>query len=154
MDFGPVIALGVSALLITSGQLLWPTREKRLRRALAALPGALVRDANGAVRVTGRLRGAGQLLEAPLSGRPCVAYAVAIDTPTGSGGGRGGPIWRSVVDLKRACPFFLADESGEARVDPAGPFLLVRAADVTGMTKGPYPGKHEALSRFLESRDL
>ena len=61
--------------------------------------------------------------------------------------------WHCLVEMRQACPFALADESGQARVDTSGPSVLALVHDRTGATGGlsRYPGKHPELGVFLES---
>jgi hypothetical protein len=154
MDVGALIAMGAIAVLTTAGQLLFPRREKRIRRQLNAYPGTLVLSANGAIRVTGRLRGDGERLQAPLSGRPCVAYELVVDGWVRLGGGPDSTVRRRFVDLRDARPFLVTDESGTARIDTSGSFRLALRPDFAGRTRGAYPGKHHALSLLLESRGI
>lgn len=148
---GPFVAIAVMAVLTVAGQLLWPSRIRRIGRALAAQPRARVQEAHGTVRLTGSVRRVGQLLQAPLSGRPCVAYELLIYEPVRTGQGLAS--WYRLVEMRQAHPFVVADESGEARVDTSGPFLLALVHDRAGATGGLswYPGKHRELGLFLES---
>ena len=152
MDLGPYIALGVAAMLLMAGNLLFPNRAKRMQRALMAKPLARIDRAEGAVRLTGQVHREGNLLEAPISGRPCVAYQIVIHTR--AGGSPGGSISLCLVNQQEACPFLVKDESGIARIDTFGPFVLALPYDRTGRVSGPYPGKHRPLSLFLESMGL
>lgn len=146
---GPVLAIGVLTLLIVAGHYFLPGRAERVRRALAAQPRALVEEAQGTVRVTGRVRRIGELLRAPLSGRPCVAYEMLVNE---AGNGMGSLPY-CLVESQQACPFVVADESGEARVDPSGPLRIAVVHDRTGTTSwlGEYPGKHREFARFLHA---
>ncbi len=130
----------------------------RKRRALSALPSARIGEAHGTVRVSGRIRQGDQSLKAPLSGRRCVGYELVIYISGAVTGGTGNmyqpPAWRRLVDMQKACPFLVADESGEARVDTSGPFSLILVDDRTGTTKGPHPGEHRELARFLKSKGI
>jgi hypothetical protein len=151
VDGGPFIAIGVFTLLIAAANLLIPSRAKRVDRALAAKPRALVEEAEGTVRLAGRVRRIGDLLQAPLSGRPCVAYELCVNES-----GQGGPEssgWYRLIEMRQACPFVVADESGEARVDTDGPFRIAVTYDRTGTTRwfGEYPGIHRDLARFLKA---
>jgi hypothetical protein len=151
MDPGPFIAIGVFTLMTFVGHYLLPSRAKRIQRKLAAQPRTRIKQAEGAVRVSGRVRRIGELLHAPLSGRACVAYELIVES-TGSSVGSDGFRHRW-VDRRQACPFVVADESGEARIDPSGPFLLALVIDRTGTTGwlDPYPGKHRELGAYLQS---
>ncbi|HXI59876.1 MAG TPA: hypothetical protein VNO55_27600 [Polyangia bacterium] len=146
------MALAGVAVLTIAGQLLFPTRARRISRALAAQRRVRVQEASGAVRLTGRVRRAGELLRSQLSGRPCVAYEVFVYVP-GATGGQSMANWLRLVDLRQACPFVIADESGEARVDTSGPFFLALVHDRVGSTGfSRYPGKHGLLGLLLEER--
>jgi hypothetical protein len=150
MDVGPYIAVGLIVILTAAGNVLFPNRAKRTQRALGGLPRARIDTAHGAVRVTGRIRRDDELLEAPITGRPCVAYELAIhagsqNTSTGMSG------WRRLLHQQQACPFLVADESGTARIDTSAPFVLGLVCDYSGKTSGAYPGKYGAVALFLES---
>jgi hypothetical protein len=149
MEIAPYVALAVITLVTTAGNYLWPGRRSRINRALAARPRALVHDAHGTVRLTGRVRRIGDLLRAPLTGRPCVAYEVVVDEP-GTGG------WQRCVELREVRPFMVADESGEARIDSSGPFLMSLSYHRTGNTSAfsIYPGLHEDLASLLSTEGV
>lgn len=154
MDFGPFIAMGVLTALVTAGQFLLPSpdrrRARRIERALAARPRSWICEARGPVRVTGRIHPDGEVLEAPLSGRRCVVSELLVDVQNHDGTG----LWRRVVDLQQASPFLLSDETGTARVDTSGPFSLGLVHDRMGMARGAYPGAHLKLSVILEGMGL
>jgi len=85
-----------------------------------------------------------------------VAYEVVVDE-AGRLIGDGTANWRRLVELQGALPFLVVDESGEARVDTSGPFLMALNYDRTGDTSGwfrKYPGKYQALASFLSSIDV
>jgi hypothetical protein len=146
VDVGQLIAVGVIAVVTLAGSYLFPSREERDQRELEAYPDTLVSEGSGAVRVTGRVHGVRELLEAPLTGRPCVAYELIV-------GGQMPAGYLRLMNQQDARPFLVTDESGTARVDTSGPFRLALRPQV-GTTSGPYPGKHKALSLLLESRGL
>jgi hypothetical protein len=154
MDSGPFIALGVMTVLLLTGNWLWPTSEKHFRRELEAYPEALVSKASGAVRVTGRIRCAAELLSAPLSGRACIGYEIVVEAKTGAYQPYGLRPTSRLVAAREVCPFLLTDESGTARVDTSGPLRLGLLTDYVGVTDGDYPGKHQALSVLLESKGV
>jgi len=151
VDPAPYIALAVLTLGLVAANSFWPSRRRRVERALVARPRALVHDAHGTTRLTGRVRRIGELLCAPLSGRPCVAYEVVVQE-LGRSSGPGVPAWRS-VERSDAHPFLVADESGEARIDTSGPYLMSLSYDHSGNTGGfdKFPDKHPALATFLLS---
>jgi hypothetical protein len=149
VDVAAYVALSLISALTLGWTLLAPSRKKRIDHALAARPRTFIKLAEGAVKVTGRVQKDHELLEAPLSGRPCVIYELIVTAPTPSAGK--GPIWKRLVDVQQGCPFFVVDESGAARIDTSGPFSVALAHDRIGVTKGPYPGAHRPLSLLLES---
>jgi len=150
-----LIASGVAmAMVVTAGYFSPPNRARRrarrTERALAARRGTWISEARGTVRVTGRIHRDAKLLEAPLSGRRCVVYELVVDELSS-----GSPsLWQRLLDLRQACPFLLADDSGTARVDTAGPGFVALVHDHVGVTSGVYPGKHRELSMVLESSGI
>jgi len=125
-------------------------RARRTERALAARQRTWISEAHGPVRVTGRIHRDAKLLEAPLSGRPCVGYELVVDEMSGAVPS----LWERVLDLRQACPFLLEDDSGTARIDTAGHGFVALIHDHVGVTSGIYPGNHRALSMVLESSGL
>ena len=119
---GPYVALAVMLAATVTGHFFWPSRKRRIGRALAARPHARVHEAHGTVRLTGKVRRIGALLQAPLSGRPCVAYELLIYEPVRTGG-RSMGVWHCLHDRTGA----------------------------TGGLLSRYPGKHGELGMFLES---
>lgn len=94
--------------------------DLRLRRRLRKVPAVQIADApeNAQVRLVGHVRPlAGRVLEAPLSGRRCVYYAVeVIERQAVFGRARSGPLLAMEQD---AIAFVLEDGSARAVVDPA-----------------------------------
>jgi hypothetical protein len=161
MELGQIIALAVLALGIAGAQSVWPTRNRRIRRALASRPEGRVEGAHGVVRLSGRIRRVGDLLIAPFSGRPCVAYEVVVDEPSRvrEHGNQSLPVaapWRRIVERREAIPFLVADETGEARIDLTGPYELSLTRDFTGDTGKftQYADKHRALATFLAAIEV
>ena len=144
MEIAPYVALALITLVTTAGNYLWPDRRSRIHRAVASRRRVMVHDAHGTVRLTGRVRRIGDLLRAPLTGRRCVAYEVVVDEP-GAGG------WCRCVELREVRPFMVVDESGEARIDSSGPFLMSLRYHRTGNTSAfsIFPGVHEDLASLL-----
>jgi hypothetical protein len=151
MDSSALVAAAAMAILGVAGQMLWPTRRRRIRRALAARPAPRVNAASGEVRVAGRVRGTGELLRAPLTGRTCVAYELLVET-TSSTGDRTQLRFR-VVSEQRACAFLVEDESGIARVETSRSFVLDLPRDHTGSVGwlDRYPGDHGRLAEVVEA---
>ena len=155
MGVGLFIASGVAMAMVVTARYFSPPnrarrRARRTERALAARQRTWISEAHGPVRVTGRIHRDAKLLEAPLSGRPCVVYELVIDELSSATP----PLGQRLLDLRQACPFLLEDDSGTARVDTAGPGFVALIHDRVGVTSGIYPGKHRELSRVLESSGL
>jgi len=82
-----------------------------------------------AARIVGKVVPGGEMLVAPLSGRPCVHYVVVVDRVTvmdrtawvleDLGAWRAPPAERLIAE-ERGTPFVVADDTGRAVVDPAG----------------------------------
>jgi hypothetical protein len=123
----------------------------RAKRILARRRRTPIRDAAGpGLRVTGRVRLRGKALEAPVSGRACVAFQLAVQAHSRNG-------WRTVLELREAGPFVVADESGQALVDTAEPFVLALVASEagsTGWTGRLNPERRQALQALLGARAL
>jgi hypothetical protein len=155
VEVGLFIAIGVMAVVATTAGYFSPPnrarrRARRTERALAARQRTWISEADGPVRVTGQIHQDAKLLQAPLSGRRCVVYELVIDELSS-----GSPsLWQRLLELRQACPFLLADESGTARIEPAGPGFVALIHDRVGVTSGAYPGNHRELSRVLESSGL
>jgi len=149
---GLFIASGVVMAMVVTARYFSPPnrarrRARRTERALAARQRTWISEAHGPVRVTGRIHRDAKLLEAPLSGRPCVVYELVIDELSS-----GSPsLWQRFLDLRQACPFLLEDDSGTARIDTAGAGFVALIHDRVGVTSGIYPGNHLELSMVLES---
>lgn len=150
---GPYVAVAVLTAALIAANALWPTRRKRIDRAIAARPRALVHTARGAVRLTGRVRRISELVTSPLSGRPCVAFDLTVDEPRPTNG-PGGAGWHRRVKMSAARTFAIVDESGEARIDLSGPFEMSLGGGLTGTTEGKHPGRHPQLASFLSSLDV
>ena len=152
MGVGLFIASGVVMAMVVTARYFSRSnrarrRARRTERALAARQRTWISEAHGPVRVTGRIHRDAKLLEAPLSGRPCVAYELVIDELSS-----GSPsLWQRFLDLRQACPFLLEDDSSTARIDTAGPGFVALIHDRVGVTSGIYPGNHLELSMVLES---
>jgi len=102
------------------------------------------------VHVRGRVRTSGDLLQAPLTGRACVAYQVFIQA--GLQHGNTTSLVR-IMDVRIACPFRVEDETGAAYVEASDPFLLESFAAESRGTRflQPHPGIHPELALFLAS---
>jgi len=149
-EIGALVAL-VSVSLARVGYYKFLNPEARVRRTLARRSRTRIQDAAGrALRVTGHVRGRGEPLRAPVSNRPCVAYRLWVQEHNRNG-------WRTLLDAQEASSFVVFDESGEALVDPSGPFRLALAPDEgggTGWTGRMGAARVQALQSLLGDRAI
>jgi hypothetical protein len=127
----PIVATVGAFVVFCVGRVIYTdflSPEARVKRALAGRRRVPIGEAQeGPVRLTGRARQVGELLRAPASQRPCVAFQLVVEERGGSNG------WQKVLELAVGAPFRLEDESGAALVDTAaGPFSLALVPDRTG----------------------
>ena len=101
-----------------------PADRKLVKRRRQAVSGA-----DGLVRVTGRARPVGALLQAPISGRECLAYEIVVR----------GAMLQLVVERREIAPFVVEDQSGEMPVDIATPFELSLKHDLVATTNSDNP---------------
>ena len=101
MDLTPLAGTAILGVFMLVASRFWPKRKNPINRALASKPRVLVHDAEGTVRLTGRVRRIGELVRAPLSGRLCVAYEVVVKEPSRDVRGVG-PSWTSAAG--GSCP--------------------------------------------------
>jgi hypothetical protein len=89
-------------------------RQRRIRtREIAELP------ENELGRIVGRVAALERSLIAPLSGRPCVYYAVIVEEVRPRG-------WQELVAERRGVAFAIKDYSGKAIIDPANASVALR----------------------------
>lgn len=70
------------------------------------------------VRIVGQVTAGSQgVLVAPMTGRPCVAYALFLEHLTSAG-------WTTDFRYLGDAPFYVTDESGRARVQPSPHFFV------------------------------
>ena len=107
------------------------------RRSLAELPEGVV------ARVVGRAAQLTEVLEAPLTGRPCVYYKVTITRPLLNLGG-------TLAHEERGVMFALDDGTERAVVDPTNCLvdLVVDERDASGADHRPTGREQVLLSRF------
>lgn len=115
-----LLGVAVGCGLFGYGFRLW--HRKRL---IEDVPTAKIRSMPlGRVEIAGRAREK-ELLEAPISGVPCVFFRYQVEEEVGSGRHRR---WRTVARGDSSeTPFYVEDETGRVRVDPAGATLELRA---------------------------
>jgi hypothetical protein len=126
------------------------TEDESTDEDVAKRPRMPIRTASGAsLRVAGRVRALGDVVTAPMSGGPCVAFQLQIEEwksryQVGS--------WHLLLDLQDARSFSLADETGDAFVDAAGPFVLALGSDEAGTNDPREPmdsGRMTTLTSLL-----
>ena len=147
-------AIGLTAAILGGLALISIVRrnapqERALKWQLANAPRTPIgRLRSGSVAcVSGRVRGAGELLQAPLSGRRCLAFQITVDeTAAGES--------RSVTRLVRASPFWIDDGTGRALVDPGARFALALVRDMAVRTSWSDERPGDPLRDFLESQGV
>ena len=87
----------------------WKLRLAK-RASLGELPEGKV------ARIVGTARSAGATLEAPLSGRTCLAYFVQVEGLERAQKGR--DAWKGIIKVLGGVPFAIDDGTGRALVDP------------------------------------
>lgn len=130
-------------------------RRSRVADALGSAPcvdiGALREGATA--RVQGTLEAhEGDVLVAPVSGRRCAAYEVVVEEQREpkrhEAEWGGGPLWRPLVEEKRAVPFEVGDATGRVLVRPTRLELGTRTEWKADPSNLP-PGTAERLDALL-----
>jgi hypothetical protein len=119
-------------------------RKRRGHRVLQARPEKRAAEiADGElVRVHG-LSVADRTLVAPLSGRPCIGYSVAVEE-------REGLLWRKIAQREEFLPFRIVADGRDFHVD--GPFLLALKIDARrDKVKEPSPAEASVLGELRVS---
>jgi hypothetical protein len=121
-------------------------RSRRIVRLLRRTPRVAIADHEGSLarRIVGEVIALEPLL-APISGRPCVCYAIAAFVLAPSPSGDGTQEWRPIGTEHGGVPFLVTDGSGRARVDPAASELLIRSSEKTDE-------RHAGARRYLLAR--
>jgi hypothetical protein len=118
-------------------------RSRRIVRRLRRTPRVAIADHDGALarRIVGEVVPL-EPLRAPISGRPCVCYAIAAFVLAPSPSGDGTQEWRRIVTEHGGVAFLVRDASGRARVDPSSSELTIRTGEETDE-------HHEGARRYL-----
>jgi hypothetical protein len=110
------IVIGVLFAIFNKG-----ARTKRMLRNMPVTPiGRLADDTLG--RVVGRAQGEGNVLNGPLTGRPCVYYIAVVEQQHSTGRSS---YWKTLIREVRATQFRLVDDTGYAIVDPSHAQVLL-----------------------------
>jgi hypothetical protein len=129
--------------------------EDRITRTLARRRRVPIRTiGDDIVRVTGRVRAGSELIQAPVSGRPCVAFHLLIEQWVNV---RRVPRWDVLLELQDVRPFSIVDESAEAMIDPDGPTAVVLVFDKSGPSRRFDEAdrtQFKELKRILESAGI
>jgi hypothetical protein len=139
----PLLVAPVLGLLAVGGYYLaraFGTPEARAMRALRAVPRSTIAEfpEGGARRIVGVIEAhEGKTLSAPLSGRPCVAYAVVVEEhPRGRNS-----MVQTIIEDHDAVPFVVADDTGRALIRAAGscPTPAMNTVSSTGLFEAASP---------------
>lgn len=154
MDLSIVATVGAFAAFCI-GRVVYSdflSREARVKRRLAGRARVSIGEAQeGLVRLTGSAQAIGELLRAPVSQRPCVAFQIVARMRD-----RSGP-WKTVMQLEGVCPFILADMSGQAVIDTAaGPSSMSLVPNRRGSSSAFRPDHADLriVRALLRSRDI
>lgn len=114
-----VVALLIRSTIVNSpgGLEAWQVK-RRHRRTLPRPIGALPENELG--QITGRVAAFERTLTAPLSGRPCVYYALVVLEYRATT-----KRWRACVNERRGASFVLEDLTGKAIIDPSNAQLAL-----------------------------
>lgn len=125
------------------------SKAARTRRALRSTERTLIVDAieGTLVKISGRVKYAGEPMEAPLSGRTCAVWEVVVEEHRSSGRSSH---WRSIISDYEAQHFIIEDESGKALVKPVVPQLALEQD--ARYRSGTFMDAPPELERFLASR--
>lgn len=137
------IALAVGGVVFS---MWWFSEDTKIRRTLKSTPTRAIAtlQEGEVVRVTGRLRPAGDLLRAPLTGRPCAYYLVEVHESQKRGKSS---TWVEIAQEVQRLDFEVVDATGTAlvRMD-ASKVLLTR--DMHSRS-GLFDDANEAEKAFL-----
>src|SRR5262245_52928592 len=131
---------GFTAVAIVIASLSGDQRTRRqLRRSTAKRIQELGDDERS--KIVGRVRATGELVDAPVSGRPCVAFAVSVIVH--------GYNTSKTFRETSAVAFSLEDDSGRALVDPSDARIAVDgpATVQAGTLDDPIPSAVALLER-------
>ena len=119
------------------------TGDQRIRRSLRKSAAKRIQELadDELAKVVGRARAVGELIDAPVTGRPCIAYAVNVVV-------HGHNTSRTFRDTGGA-PFMLEDDSGRALVDPTAARISLEGANRVhaGTLDAPTPSAVALLER-------
>lgn len=112
-----IVTLAVRAIIVyrPGGIEAWRVRRRHERTATTAIAD-LPEDQLG--QITGQVSATEPLLTAPLSGRPCVYYALVVVH-------RCNRRWDVIVDERRGPSFAITDRTGRAIIDPSNAQLAM-----------------------------
>lgn len=142
-----MLALGAAAgaaILVTS----WYFSDgQKIRRTLRGAPAKRIAELGDDQlgKVVGRAHGLTETLEAPITGRRCVYFAVTVEERRSTGKSHH---WRTVIREARGVPFMLEDDSGRALIDATAARV---AADFDGHSRsGTFDDPTPAEKAFLD----
>ena len=140
----PVVAIAIIFVFAS-----WYYSEKqKIMRFMRKTPLCSIRDAKAGsvVRLVGRVRSNGQLIESPISHRKCVYYNATVEEYRSSG--KTGQ-WVQIIREFNAVDFLLLDDTGRALVRTAAiKSLVVRDTErKSGMLNDPAPDLESFLTR-------
>jgi hypothetical protein len=136
-----LLVVAAAGLVGLVGAINTSRKRAAVRAKMLAAPSTF--EDNAAVTFTGTVKPLGELLVAPLSGKPCVAYRALARIYGVRGGLR---LERELAETKMV-PFMLATKHGDVLVDGDQFQLLARGEPII-------PGNVERERRFLALEDM
>jgi hypothetical protein len=136
MSVEPVIVVGLAALLGIRIFRSFLSRHARNKRRLVRTRRTLTSQLRpGMARVTGKAIKSRELLRAPASDRPCLAFDFGVEVNHGMG-----PL--QLLRMQEVVPFIVRDEGGQAHVEPGTYYELVleevnRGTDIYSRSPDP-----------------
>jgi hypothetical protein len=126
---------------------VFSAQKEKSRRRLIGTPRTLSNQLRpGIARVSGKVRRGHQVLRGPISDRVCVAFELNVELHDGHR-------WQPIFFLHNAVPFAIADEMGEALVDPGEHFYLLLEQDIGyagAWAEEPAPQQEAAVRAILQ----
>jgi hypothetical protein len=115
----------------------------RLGKLAQTIPTSKVEGiAMGPVEVVGSVESAGELLQAPLSGRPCFYWKIYVERYRSGKHAQ----WMKVMERSAGTPFALRDKTGAVLVDPKGAEIDIAVS--TALLWNPKDDFVKALTSF------
>ncbi len=148
----PIIPLLVISAIAAVGAISYYfNNETKTRRELKKQKGKRIIDFNHAEvgKIVGRVKKIDQVLEAPLSGRPCVFYQVIVEKKVKSGKSSS---WKKIIHDQNAVNFIIQDDTHEAIVE-LGHVQVSLVKDVN-LKSNSWSPPNQTLVNYLKKHNI